>query len=465
MNSTPRQKHCYANSMHIVVAGCQGIGKSTLLNILRGPQAYLTEKSDNTDVSHSRKWVLGGNKRNGIPMVELGDHDLFQATGHYIYEKGSTNVTLLCHDILSTEYDSTFKWLESIIYISPRSHSEFILTKAEMLKKEEDHQEKIEGFLQELKHYLYNQYKLLNKAVQQHTLDEDHRKSIENALEKYQKLENQSDLSPYVVSCMVDYYSTVDKVKVKLQELSETLGNTVCLREEHQLLYEAMGKVGNDVSCMTQVDHSSCTTAKSKCKKKKPLYKKIWNKIRRKKSAVQEKWVKSSPQISQVQKAQCVKLDEAVGVYKEILEGLSLTTERLEEQTKEALVELSDHGFVLYFRESERLAGVIFKELQTFVNVLKCIPYYGVDESFECYEDELVKNHKGVLDAGIDFQNDIMTLNENGVMTKKLLQCLLDKWMCVIEIDTMMALLDEIELGYHLQPNKPTIVQQKNLSL
>ena len=445
--------------MRILSAGKRGNGKSTLLNTLLSSKSSLTDKSDRTEVANFGIWVPDGRKMKVISTVDLGGHDSYQATGHYFHRNGLANVVVLCHEISSTEYDDTFNWVESIIYTSPSSHIEFILTKADLIDNEEDRQQKKEAFLKELELYLKDQCELLKDAVlyaQQHKLDEDHRKSIEEAQRKYEMLCDNKDSCTHLISCVEGYDSTVDQVRERLLELSERPGTMVYLEESHQRLYEDLGKVGLDVPQMIQADSSLSAAAKPKSSKK-PLYKKIWHKVRRKKVTEEDKVEALSPQTSSMQQTQYATLDEAVAVFKTILQELGLTTAAVQEQTKQALAKLSDHGFIIYFKDSERLSNVVFNDLKTFVDVLKCIFHHRINEFLE-YDanDELVKKNFGLENTEKHFHGEIKKLRDNATMTNKLLQFLLDKSNCAIDSNTVMELLNKVDVGYLFRPKQIT---------
>ena len=447
--------------MRILSAGNQGNGKSTLLNTLLRSKPSLTDESDRTEVANFGIWVPDGTKMKVISMVDLGGHDSYQATGHFFHRNGSANVVVLCHDILSSQYDETFNWMESIIYTSPSSHIEFILTKIDMIEKEEDRQQQQEAFLNKLELYLKEQCELLKDSVvyaQQHKLDEDHKMSIEEALRKYEMLRDNMESCTHLISCVEGFDKTVDKVKERLLELSERPGSMVYLEESHQRLYEELGKVGLDVPQMKQTDEPISTAAKAKSSKK-PFLKKMWDKVKSKtqtqSKAVQDKVEASNSQASPMQRTQYATLDEAVAVFKAILTELGLTTEAVEEQTKEALAKLSDHGFLIYFRDSQRLSNVVFNDLKTFVNVLKCIFHHQADEFLQSNSsDELVKKHFGFENAEKQFHAEIKRLRDNGLMTPKLLQFLLDKSNCAIDSNTVMELLDKVDVGYLFRPQQ-----------
>ena len=463
--ATPRQRRDYArtNCMRILSAGKQGNGKSTLLDTLLKSRSSLTHESDRTEVANFSIWVPDGKQMKVISMVDLGGHDSYQATGHFFHRNGANNVVVVCHEIVSPHYDETFNWVESIIYTSPSTHIEFMLTKIDMVENEEELQQKKEAFLAKLDLYLKDQCELLDDAVlyaQEHDLDEDHRKSVEEARNKYKMLHKNMESLTHLISCKEGFDKTVDQVKERLLELSERQGTMVYLEESHQRLYEALGKVGLDVPQMTQVDQQMGAPPKVKGSKK-PLRTKILDKLRRKKvvksAAVEDKVETSSRQTSPMPKTQYATLDEAVSLFEAILQELGETTEAVEKQTKEALAKLSDHGLLIYFKDSEQLSNIVFNDLGTFVNVLKCIFHHRGNDFLQYNTNEkLVKKHYGIVNPKKHFQDEIERLRDNGIMTKKLLQFLLEKSNCAIDCPSVMELLDKVDVGYLFTPKQAT---------
>ena len=426
--------------LRVLYIGESNAGKTSIAQTVKSKpyKAYITAKDDRTVVAEHFLWMPDEATGSIFCFVDIGGHSSYKVSGHYFHCNSDNNLSVFCHDLNSTEYENTFRWVESTINRSLRCEIMFLLTKADDKNdcSGENIDEKKNKFTLELKKFLDNKIKLLKKSVRSAKKRNSSKREVLNKLlEKYEDLSNSFQDKLLVTSCY-----NKDKV-LRFQEylikVSET--HKVSLEKSLQLLFAQIGKRG------IPIIHP---------KSKAPY---MWqakdaNSEMGRNDEVHESLDMSEDDEWQVfgcnpEENKYIKRQDILSLYQEILESLCLSTENVDEDLKVGLDELHRNGLLMFFRGEPYLEDIVFHDLNVFVTLIKCIFHHRTEDFLAVKNDDQFDDllEKHFSDNLTNFEKDKDRLYKQGLMSSAMLQFLLDMNDCDLDYRAVRQLLVKLE--------------------
>ena len=471
-NSTPLQrlKLCKMKSIRIMTAGETEAGKTSTMQSVATGRAHRTKKPDRTELAETSMWKPHKSESNVISVVDIGGHKSYKATSLFFSRNSCHNVVALCHDITNPLPDKTFHWLDNLLFNAPDSHFTFLLTKADQTDANGQERKKT-VFQDKLKRHLEVLKRDLTAGIayaHEHQLNHEYTQAIMKMLGKCQKLIEDIPKTTFLTSCVPGYEHTIQILREHFLKLLDEEGTHSYLKEEHQLLYQKIGKVGIDLP--RETDEATATepfympqpkTQSTREKREMRFFTYLKAKLKPKKTTqlkfkarrlgadeardVIHLSTEHTFDDEKLQNVPYMLLNDVKEIYQQILDDLNLATENLYMDTIEALDTLHKQGHLLYFRESENLRNVVFNDMAFFVSILRAVFHH---DNTLLNLDEYGSSVYTGLNAAKNFEKDMELLRHSGVITEQLLRVMLKKHKCDIDAKTVHDLLNRMDIAY-----------------
>ena len=476
--------------LRILILGDQGIGKTSLLKTLLQNHAVLTEILERTIVFDVTSWNL----RNGkiIMVYDLGGHNAYYYTSQFLHYNCSQNVVFLCQALGSERYDVSFQWLQATLTRSPECFVIPVLTKADEvpLAKISSFASK---FTRELKQFLEDEIHVMEKvcADSKDCEDEDF---VKSKLENYKTLHSELESRLFVTSMMEDHpcFDNVAKLCKYIEELSEKDKYHIEMLKVHEEFYCQLGKIGTVVGKKRELEPHTVKLGFRKIGPElipsvtdvtvKPVEKEDEGSQISAKAGVQTEGVNegevfsdetistahhssdvmtlSKPQVQnsldyvtgidgeklkQLQReGKIILFDEAAELYEKISKKYPGSCG----DVRECLKQFHSHGLCLWFQGHPLVEKIVFNNLSFFKDLLSSLFHHkALTMSFS----ELDVGLKSQLfdDVEENFLATLKRVSRKGLVSKKMLMILLHQNKFDEEVDTVMELLQQLDIGHH----------------
>ena len=117
----------------------------------------------------------------------------------------------------------------------------------------------------------------------------------------------------------------------------------------------------------------------------------------------------------------------------------------LEEMLQKSLGNLKERGLIRYFTGSEKLAEIIFNDISTMVNILRCIFHH---EPSEFKEYEKLKSEKHCELEKAEYKKDVAGFKQHAIISRLLVKLLLERHECTVEEDVVLELLSFLNIVF-----------------
>ena len=442
-------------------------------------------------------WKLSNGKI--ILAYDLGGHQAYYYTSHFLHYNCSQNVVLLCQALGSERYDVTFQWLQATLTRSPECFIIPVLTKADEVPTAQI-SSCVTKFTTELKHFLENEIYVVEKvyADSKDCEDEDF---VTSKLENYKTLNREFESRLFVTSVMVDHpcFDNVAKLCQRIEKHSEQTKYHIEMPKVYEEFYCQLGKIGTVVEERRKVEQSTLklnegkigpelipSVIHGKVKSEKAKGHNIFTETGSEIEAVNKSEIYSDETISTAHQSSVVLVYSRSQVKKHLDYANNIAGEKLEQLQREGKIILFDEAAKLYEKISKKYPGSCgdVKEcLKQFHSYGLCLWFQGhpkiekiVFNNFSFFEDLLSSlfHHKALdmsfSDLNIDlrrqlfdnaeeiFQGTIKRLREKGLVSKKMFKVLLHQINFEEEVDTVIKLLEILDIGHHYHAgNEPLI--------
>ena len=477
--------------LRILILGDQGIGKTSLLKTILQNQSVLTKIFERTVVFDVTSWKL----RNGkvILTYDLGGHDAYYYTSQFLHYNCSQNVVLLCQALASEKYDVSFQWLQATLSRSPECFVIPVLTKADDVPHAQI-SSCVRKFTTELKQLLENEIKVMKKVCGD---------SKAAKLENYNTLHSEFESRLFVTSVKKDHpcLNNVENLCKYIEELSEKDKYHIEMPKVYEEFYCQLGKIGTVVEERRTLEPS--TIDMDEIKIGPELIPSVTHAMVNSEQKVDEGYEVSpedSVQIEAVNKSEVLS-EETISTEHQSSVPMTLSKprkndnldnktniagEKLEQLQREGKIILFDEAAKLYEKISKKYSGSCgdVKEcLKQFHSYGLCLWFQGhprvekiIFNNFSFFKDLLSSlfHHKALslpfseLDVGLKsllfdnfegkYKQTVERVSRRGLISKKMLKILLHQRKFDQDVDTVMELLQILDIGhYHQAGDEPLL--------
>ena len=355
---------------------------------------------------------------------------------------------------MSEKYSDTMEWLNLIQTSAPESETTVLLTKVDNMN-EEVRKSKTEMFC-------HSFGKLIEEAIEvtkKHMIasSSPNKTLHEKHLESFQYVKSQLDPEKIsCVSCVPGWEGTVTDVVKVLTDFAANHKHLVMLRRIDQELFISIGKLGVRDAITLKFPKSKPYEEKhperelvademSDINQSKPAEKKV---------ETEEKYDVVQPESTDTKETlrqQYVTFEEVEDVFRPILKKYYPDKEpQLKEELQRSLVNLKKRGLIAYFTGNKKLEDIIFNDISTMVNILRCIFHHNKEDFLEFYSlDEDLQNKLYEGDS-TKFQAEVEDLQRHGIISPSLIKVLLNKCSCSIDGEVVIQLLHHLHVAINV---------------
>ena len=119
----------------------------------------------------------------------------------------------------------------------------------------------------------------------------------------------------------------------------------------------------------------------------------------------------------------------------------------LEKELQKSLQNLKNQGLIRYFTGRKRLAEIIFNDISTMVNILRCIFQHELSE-FPQFMDLPKDLRKDLKLTETAYKKDVQYLTKHAIISSGLVELLLKKSKCSLSEDIVLQLLAELNIAF-----------------
>ena len=118
-----------------------------------------------------------------------------------------------------------------------------------------------------------------------------------------------------------------------------------------------------------------------------------------------------------------------------------------EEKLQESLGNLHKRGLIRYFTGKKELAEIIFNDISTMVNILRCIFHHELSE-FKEYEKLKIEKHDELERE--QYKEDVAGFKQHAIISRLLVKLLLERHKCTVGEDVVLELLSFLNIAFHI---------------
>ena len=119
----------------------------------------------------------------------------------------------------------------------------------------------------------------------------------------------------------------------------------------------------------------------------------------------------------------------------------------LEKELQKSLENLKKKGLIRYFTERKKLADIIFNDISTMVNILRCIFHHELTK-FPKFMDLHKELRKDIKLTQKDYKKEVQYLTLHAIISRGLVELLLKKTDCSLSGDIVLELLATLNIAF-----------------
>ena len=384
-------------------------------------------------------------------------------------------ISLVCHDILSSDYHKTMSWIKICQRNAPNSKIQMLLTKTDLANKEELDIRR-DAFVKGLGPLIDKEIGLTKRHLNKCS---DSNKSLyEKWICNYSHLKKQIEssdgqYSTLEISCKHGNEASVEAVIHRLKKFAEHGDHQVIrLRPIEKELYMKIGKLGIKQNMTGQSEEMSGETHKQR-KRNAESHELEEIKSKRirterqdpKEIELERTYVESNDNQPQPQHTSTM-MQQKFLTFKEVLDEFKVIythhyqedipendlSIKIRKELKKSLENIKERGLLRYFIDRElddddrdrelKDDDIIFHDLSTLVNILRCVFHHNLDSllTFD-HDDDLCLQF---YEQQSKFDEHRKSLHQQGIMSLTLLGFLLKRSNCLIEAKAVAQMLSSV---------------------
>ena len=373
-------------------------------------------------------------------------HDLCLLTLYCFQVDSGQLITMICHDITSSDYKATMFWLKSSLLNAPKSTVWMILTKIDLLETHAVEEAK-RNFSAGLS--LLIDQEIITVKYRLQGCSTEYRETYEMHIAKYEDVKMQiqqteESASPlFTVSCMARWENSVQFISNRLITFKEENHNRIVLRPVDKELFMAIGKLGikRQMVLSTTTGIMKDPTVGAELQGTVPKGMEELSAITSKESLI--------PSIETKLQQKFLRFKEVMLEYEPIYnrcypDDVGIGEEALRLEGKQSLSNLKNNGLLRYFADDLTDNDIIYNDVNTLVSILICI-FNHENKEHLTYEKEKCRKY---YITERKFKIDCDNLAKFGTLTMTLLSYLLEKSNCEVPREDVIKLLTSLGVGF-----------------
>ena len=346
--------------------------------------------------------------------------------------------------------EATLEWFDIMQTSAPKSKTILVFTQVDRIDKyyREDQIEQIKkefkGLFQE-KQDIENQHLQESDSETNRELYLMHIQNCQDIIEQLQKDDTSSHTIPRI-SCVPREEDSVHSVVDLMLKFADNLKGQESLSPTDLDLFKEIGTLGLKKDMILEnpgkaVDKNPNPEIQV-TKKTKRMRGNGWNEPR---ETPNDELPKHTVEKRQKLRQQYMTLREVRTKFHQIwMNHNPDKVPDLEKELQKSLGNLNKLGLIRYFTGTKRLAEIIFNDISTMVNILRCIFHHELSEfpEFRVLDRELRKDLKET-----EYRQDVACLEKHAIISSALIKILLTKSRCCIAEDIVLELLASLNVA------------------
>ena len=344
--------------------------------------------------------------------------------------------------------EATLEWFDIMQTSAPKSKTILVFTQVDRINRNY-REDQIEQIKKEFKGLFQEKQDIENQHLQESDSDTNkelyqmHIQNCQDIIEQLQKDDTSSHTIPRI-SCVPREEDSVHSVVDLMLKFADNLKGQESLSPTDLDLFKEIGTLGLKKDMILEdpgrAVYKNPNPESQLTKKTKRMGGKGWNEPR---ETPYDEGPKHTVEKRQKLRQQYMTLTEVRIIFKEILKKQN-SDKNLEKELQKSLGNLKKLGLIRYFTGSKRLAEIIFNDISTMVNILRCIFHHELSEfpEFRGLDRELRKELKETK-----YRQDVACLEKHAIISSALIKILLTKSRCSIGEDIVLELLASLNVA------------------
>ena len=376
--------------------------------------------------------------------------------GFFVLQVNSEcTLNFLCHRIdaqnMKESCEATVQWFDIVQISAPKSKTFLVLTQIDRVPisyrevKIEQIKKHLKLLFQE-KQDIEKQHFLESDSDANKALYQTHIQNCQDIIDQLRKDDTALTLIPQI-SCLPGKEKSVDSVVNLMLTFADNVSADEGLAPADQDLFKEIGTIGLKKD-MTLDDH---VTPVNEITKQKQQLTEAGERMgvdeqHDARDSSKHRGPEHTAETRQKLRQQYITLTEVQRIFRPILmKHYPDKDPDLEKELQKSLGNLKKHGLIRYFTGSKRLAEIVFNDISTMVNILRCIFHHELTEfpKFRGLGREL---RKGLNE--ITYNQDVECLRKHAIISSRLIKLLLKKSGCSVGEDVVLELLSVLNVAF-----------------
>ena len=337
--------------------------------------------------------------------------------------------------------EATLEWFDIVQTSAPKSKTKLVFTQVDRI--ELDLREKKIQQIEEEFRVLFQEKQEIEKQHLRETESDTNRKLYRMHVENYQdiidQLEKDDTLKPTIpcISCVPEFIKSLDLVVNLMLKFADNLKEEESLSPIDQDLFKEIGTLGLNKDMILENENPNPEKQVTETMGGKEQH-----------DVTETAQDKGSEHSLEKLRQQYLLLAEVQEIFCPILlEHYPDKVPDLEKELQKSLENLKKQGLIRYFTGRKKLSKIIFNDISTMVNILRCIYHHELSD-FPKFMDLPKELRKDIKLTQKDYKKEVQFLNKHAIISSGLVELLLKKSKCLISEDIVLELLTTLNIAF-----------------
>ena len=367
---------------------------------------------------------------------------------------------MLCHDINSGGYNETMEWLKLSQVNAPNSTVLLVLTKLDV-PSEEECTSLTRQFVDSLTHLIDKEISSIERKMIWSS--ESAKDTYEKHVQNYQTILTQLKPDTLIgVSCIAGWEESVQKITTFLLRFAENPKHQISLRPIDKDLFVRIGHLGIKERMikpdstfpinLSSVEKVHTPNIRIKTYDRKEFEKQFEAEIVSGDVDIHEQETNRA-----LQKEAAVSRELQLMTFKEVMKEYqkthakhnpledNLSSTEIQIEAKRSLQILRNSGLIKFFSNNLDFEDIIYNDLNTLVSIMDCVFNHQAKKSLT------YKGFEQYYATEMLFEEDLDKLQRLGILSGKLLRCLLHQSKCTIPALQVAKLFSKLKVAFEFE--------------
>ena len=366
-------------------------------------------------------------------------------------------LNFLCHRIYAENMkewcEATLEWFDIMQISAPKSKTILVFTQVDRMETAY-----IEDIIEEVKQELRDLFQERQDIEKQHLHESDsdtnkklyqmHIQNCQDIIEQLKKDDASLNTIPRI-SCLPGKEKSVDSIVDLMLNFADNLKEAGGLAVTDLDLFKEIGTLGLKKDMILD-DHVTATNEKPNPEKQvietsERLGGKGQYGVR---ETSEDQRPEHTMERKQKLRQQYITLTETRSIFQPILMKHYPDKDLdLDKELQKSLGNLKKQGLIRYFTGGKKLGEIIFNDISTMVNILRCVFHHELSE-LKKYND-LKKEQRKVLPK-TKYNQHVACLKKHAIISGQLVKLLLQESGCTVEEDVVLELLSFLNIAFSI---------------